>query len=134
MASNILFLFTNSSTYIWNDGITINNLSFSTWQFLFAIGRGITLISKIIFCSTLLYILCLKSSNMCSKFQKNFWGTSPPGPPKSKFLFTGLEKLVLSLKTYTNSTFDCSNKSTTPYRQILRSESGGSKIFRIHGN
>ena len=50
----------------------------------FWIGWGITVISKIIFCPILLYILCLKSSNMCLKSQK--------------FLFTDLEKLCIELE------------------------------------
>ena len=38
LASNIVFLFSNSSTYISNDGIIINDFSFSTWKFFFELG------------------------------------------------------------------------------------------------
>ena len=35
---------------------------------------------------------------------------------------------------YINSLVECSKKSTTQYRQILRSESGGGgELFRTHG-
>ena len=98
LASNILFLFSNSSSYISNDGITINDFSFSTCQFFVWIGWGITVIFKIIFYWTLLYILRLKSSNMWLKSQKIFRGASPPEPPKSKFLFTDLDKRFIELE------------------------------------
>ena len=91
----------------------------------FLIGWGITVISKIILCSPFLYILCLKSSNMCLKSQNFFLGASPPGPTKSEIWFTDSVSILLSQTINKISTVDCSKKSTTPYRQILRSESGG---------